>query len=139
MTETTKKQKKAVVKKDMTTANDTPKDLRSKRQSGRPSNEERTSNESLKTNMRLLAADLLSDMRKNYKKFDEKNKISLLGMILKTLSLADDAERDETEITFEILAKKYLELKTTAAEAERATREATLSNPLNKQQNTATG
>ena len=111
---------------------DAPADLRSKRQTGRPSNEERTSNDALKTSMRLLAADLIADVRKNYKKFAEKDKVTLLGMLLKTLSLNDEAERDEEDLTFSILAQKYLKLKDEAHKAEEAIRSAMTSNTLNK-------
>lgn len=117
-------------------ASDAPKELRSKRNSGRPSNEERTSNDYLKTNIRLLASDLLMDMRKNFRKYGEKNKVSLLGMCLKTLSLNDDAERDEEDLTFELLAKKYLQMKDKAREADKAIKQAMTANPLGKQHQT---
>lgn len=117
-------------------ASDAPKELRSKRNSGRPSNEERTSNDYLKTNIRLLASDLLMDMRKNFRKYGEKDKVSLLGMCLKTLSLNDDAERDEEDLTFELLAKKYLQMKDKAREADKAIKQAMTANPLGKQQQT---
>lgn len=112
---------KAAPKKDAV-ASDTPKDLRSKRNSGRPSNEERTSNEFLKSQLRLLAADLIADIRKGYKNYAGKDKASLLGMVLKTLSLNDDADRDEEDLTFELLAKKYLKLKDDAQKADEAFR-----------------
>lgn len=117
-------------------ASDAPKELRSKRNSGRPSNEERMSNDYLKTNIRLLASDLLMDMRKNFRKYGEKDKVSLLGMCLKTLSLNDDAERDEDDLTFEILAKKYLKMKDDARKADEVIKAAMTANPLGKQQQT---
>lgn len=126
---------KAASEKDAA-ASDTPKELRSKRNSGRPSNEERTSNDYLKTNLRLLASDLLMDMRKNFRKYGSKDKVSLLGMCLKTLSLSDDAERDEDDLTFEILAKKYLKMKDDARRADEAIKQAMTANPLGKQQQT---
>lgn len=130
-----KSKAKAAPKKDAA-ASDTPKELRSKRNSGRPSNEERTSNDYLKTNIRLLASDLLADMRKNFRKYGSKDKVSLLGMCLKTLSLSDDAERDEDDLTFEILAKKYLKMKDDARRADEAIKQAMTANPLGKQQQT---
>lgn len=130
-----KSKAKAAPKKDAA-ASDTPKDLRSKRNSGRPSNEERTSNDYLKTNLRLLAADLLADMRKNFRKYGSKDKVSLLGMCLKTLSLSDDADRDEDDLTFEILAKKYLKMKDDARRADEAIKQAMTANPLGTQQQT---
>lgn len=130
-----KSKAKAASEKDAA-ASDAPKELRSKRNPGRPSNEDRTSNDNLKTNIRLLAADLLTDMRKNFRKYGSKDKVSLLGMCLKTLSLSDDAERDEDDLTFEILAKKYLKMKDTAREADKAIKLAMTANPLGKQQQT---
>lgn len=131
----TKSKAKDASEKDAA-ASDAPKELRSKRNSGRPSNEERTSNDYLKTNIRLLASDLLMDMRKNFRKYGEKDKVSLLGMCLKTLSLNDDAERDEEDLTFELLAKKYLQMKDKAREADKAIKQAMTANPLGKQQQT---
>lgn len=101
---------------------DAPADLRSKRNAGRPSNDERTTNDALKSNLRLLAADLIADIRRDYKNYPGKDKCTLLGMILKTLSLNDDAERDDEDLTFELLAKKYLKLKDDAKRAEEAIR-----------------
>lgn len=130
------KKKSPAVKKEAVEDSDAPKELRSKRNSGRPSNEERTSNDYLRTNLRLLAADLLADMRKNFRKYGSKDKVSLLGMCLKTLSLSDDAERDEDDLTFEILAKKYLKMKDDARRADEAIKQAMTANPLGTQQQT---
>lgn len=130
-----KSKAKATSEKDAA-ASDAPKELRSKRNSGRPSNEERMSNDYLKTNIRLLASDLLMDMRKNFRKYGEKDKVSLLGMCLKTLSLNDDAERDEDDLTFEILAKKYLKMKDDARKADEVIKAAMTANPHGKQQQT---
>ena len=130
-----KSKAKAASEKDAA-ASDAPKELRSKRNSGRPSNEERMSNDYLKTNIRLLASDLLTDMRKNFRKYGEKDKVSLLGMCLKTLSLNDDAERDEDDLTFEILAKKYLKMRDDARKADEVIKAAMTANPLEKQQQT---
>lgn len=130
-----KSKAKATSEKDAA-ASDAPKELRSKRNSGRPSNEERMSNDYLKTNIRLLASDLLMDMRKNFRKYGEKDKVSLLGMCLKTLSLNDDAERDEDDLTFEILAKKYLKMKDDARKADDVIKAAMTANPHGKQQQT---
>lgn len=130
-----KSKAKATSEKDAA-ASDAPKELRSKRNSGRPSNEERMSNDYLKTNIRLLASDLLMDMRKNFRKYGGKDKVSLLGMCLKTLSLNDDAERDEDDLTFEILAKKYLKMKDDARKADDVIKAAMTANPHGKQQQT---
>lgn len=130
------KKKSPTIKKEAVEDSDAPKELRSKRNSGRPSNEERTSNDYLKTNIRLLASDLLIDMRKNFRKYGEKDKVSLLGMCLKTLSLNDDAERDEDDLTFEILAKKYLKMKDDARKADDVIKAAMTANPHGKQQQT---
>lgn len=103
---------------------DAPVDLRGKKRNGRPSNDERTTNEEIKKNLRLLTADLIQDIRRDLKKYSGKDKASLLSTCLRTLSLNDEEGRDEGDITFELLAKKYLKLKDDARKADLAIRQA---------------
>lgn len=103
---------------------DAPKDLRGKKHNGRPSNDERTTNEEIKKNLRLLTADLIQEIRRDLKKYSGKDKASLLSTCLRTLSLNDEEGRDEGDITFELLAKKYLKLKDDARKADLAIKQA---------------
>lgn len=101
---------------------DIPEDLRGKRVSaGRPSNAERTTSQYLDNQLALLAADLLSDIRKNYKEIPIEKKGDFLCKILPHLTRTE-SEQDSKTLSMELLGKKYLDIKVKIHDAEEATR-----------------
>lgn len=101
---------------------DIPEDLRGKRVSaGRPSNAERTTSQYLDNQLALLAADLLADIRKNYKKIPIDKKGDFLCKILPHLTRTE-SEQDSKTLSMELLGKKYLDIKVKIHDAEEATR-----------------
>ena len=84
------------------------KDLRGSKQTGRPSNTDRSTSAAIKEQIHLLTADLLFGLRKEVKMMTPNEKTNLLGKLLQYV--AEDEGGSIEDASFNILAEKYLKI-----------------------------
>lgn len=125
-----KKQKKAPARKRASAEPvavdpdaDIPRDLRGSHRRGRVSNKERMSKAYIDEQKKLLAADLLQDLKNARKNMTVGQKTNLLSMLLRTIVFEDDTN-DESSLTLELMGQRYLGLKIEMKNAEKASMEA---------------
>lgn len=129
----TKKQKKAPARKRASAKAaaegqdafdaDIPTDLRGSHRRGRVSNKERTSKAWIEEQEKLLAADLLADIRKARKDMTIAMKIRAYDTLMRHIVFEDDSN-DESTLTLELMGQRYLGLKIEMKNAEKASLEA---------------